>query len=90
MWEGRGVVVNDKELFCSNPAAPTVIPPAGATKPMTPSEKNSGKTPTLSFLNRPPGLPPADALNLLERSVLEYHGNAALEDDFTLLFARIC
>jgi serine phosphatase RsbU (regulator of sigma subunit) len=61
----------------------------GVSEAMNAAEEEFGEARLRAFLERPNGLPPADALTLLEREVLQFHGHGALEDDFTLLLARV-
>ena len=61
----------------------------GVSEAMNAAEEEFGETRLRAFMEQHNGHPPAEALTLLEREVLQFHGHAALEDDFTLLWARV-
>jgi sigma-B regulation protein RsbU (phosphoserine phosphatase) len=61
----------------------------GVSEAMNSAEEEFGENRLRSFLGRYDGQVPAEALALLEREVLKFHGRADLEDDFTLLLARV-
>ena len=61
----------------------------GVSEAMNTEEEEFGEGRIRAFLARDSQKCPADALAALEREVLAFHENAALEDDFTLLVARV-
>jgi phosphoserine phosphatase RsbU/P len=61
----------------------------GVSEAMNAADEEFGEARICSFLERNHRHTPGDALTLLEHDVLEFHGSAALEDDFTLLFTRV-
>jgi len=61
----------------------------GVSETMNAAEEEFGEARLRAFMERHDGRTPGETLALLEREVLEFHGHAALEDDFTLLWARV-
>jgi serine phosphatase RsbU (regulator of sigma subunit) len=61
----------------------------GVSEAMNGREEEFGEARIRNFLKHHSDLFPSDFLARLEQEVLTFHENAALEDDFTLLLARV-
>ncbi|RPH94376.1 serine/threonine-protein phosphatase, partial [candidate division KSB1 bacterium] len=61
----------------------------GASEAMNGQNEEFGENRLRVFLNRDHSLPPHEALTALEREVHDFSGDDSLEDDFTLLWARV-
>lgn len=61
----------------------------GVSEAMNAEDEEFGEQQIRDYLAQNHRADPADALAGLERRVLDFHGDSALEDDFTLLFARV-